>query len=218
MKHQLEADGIMLEFGSRRTLSGIYIRCETGKITGILGRNGTGKSCLMNIIYGSLPAMSKSVRFDHVSVNHAYKRPDLLTYLPQHHFIPSFLSVKSIFSHFDLEYHDFELWFPEFTSKYKSRIRDLSGGQRRLIEVYIIIKAKSAFSMLDEPFSHITPLQIDTIKELLSREKQRKGFLITDHLFHQVTDICDSLYVLKEGISYLTKDISDIEKLGYVRL
>lgn len=218
MKHQLEADGIMLEFGSRRILSGIYIKCETGKITGILGRNGEGKSCLMNIIYGSLQAMSKSVRIDHVSVNQAYQRPDLLTYLPQYHFIPSFLTVKSVFGDFHLDYHAFVQWFPEFASKYKSRIRDLSGGQRRLIEVYTIVKSTSHFSLLDEPFSHITPIQIDTMKELLRQETERKGFLITDHLFRHVTDICDSLYVLKDGRSCLIKELPDIERLGYARL
>ena len=67
MKHVLEADGIQLEFNGRKVLSDVYLKCETAKITGLLGRNGQGKSCLMNIIYGSLPS-EKSVRFDHVSI------------------------------------------------------------------------------------------------------------------------------------------------------
>lgn len=42
MIHKLEADSISLEFGSRRILSDVYLKCETGKITGLLGRNGNG--------------------------------------------------------------------------------------------------------------------------------------------------------------------------------
>ena len=218
MTHTFEADGIILEFGTRRILSDIYFKCETGKITGILGRNGQGKTCLMNVVYGSLNAISKSIRFDNVSIFQAFKRPDLLTYLPQFNFIPSFLSLKRIFSDFDLNYNEFEILFPEFKSKYNFIIRNLSGGQRRLIEVYVIIKAKSRFSMLDEPFSHLMPLQIDKIKEIINNERKTKGFLITDHMFRQVTDICDNLYILTEGKAHLTNDITEIERLGYARL
>lgn len=218
MTHTFEADGIILDFGTRRILSNIYFKCETGKITGILGRNGQGKTCLMNVVYGSLNAVSKSIRFDNHSVFEAFKRPDLLTYLPQFNFIPSFISLKRIFKDFDLNYDEFIILFPEFKSKSNFVIRNLSGGQRRLIEVYVIIKSKSKFSMLDEPFSHLMPLQIEKIKEIMHNERKTKGFLITDHMFRQVTDICDNLYVLTDGKSHLTNDITDIEKLGYVRL
>jgi ABC-type lipopolysaccharide export system ATPase subunit len=218
MTHQLEADGIILEFGTRRILSDIHLRCETGKITGILGRNGQGKSCLMNIVYGSLPALSKSVRFDNVSVFRAFKRLDLLTYLPQFSFIPSFLSLKRIFYDFNVSYREFENLFPEFKTKQELMIRNLSGGERRLVEVYVIIKSRSRFSMLDEPFSHIMPLHVEKIKEVLQNEKQVKGFFITDHMFRPATDISDDLYVLNDGKTHLTSDITDIEKLGYARL
>lgn len=97
-------------------------------------------------------------------------------------------------------------------------IKNLSGGQRRLIEVYLIIKSKSQFSMLDEPFSHLMPLHIETINELLELEKSKKGFLITDHMFHFVTKISNAVYVLTEGRTQLIKDLTDIEKLGYAKL
>lgn len=218
MTHTFEADGIILDFGTRRILSNIYFKCETGKITGILGRNGQGKTCLMNVVYGNLNAVSKSIRFDNLSIFQAFKRPDLLTYLPQFNFIPSFLSLKRIFTDFDLNYNEFAILFPEFKSKSDFVIRNLSGGQRRLIEVYVIIKSKSKFSMLDEPFSHLMPLQIEKIKEIMHNERKTKGFLITDHMFRQVIDICDSLYVLTDGKSHLTNNITDIERLGYARI
>lgn len=217
MTQQLTADGIMLSFGERRILSNIYISCDTGKVTGILGRNGTGKSCLMNIIYGTLPALSKSVRFNQISCPKAYRRPDLITYLPQFHFIPPFLSLHRIFADFSLSYPDFEQLFPDFTSLRHHCIGSLSGGQRRLVEVYVMIKTKTAFSMLDEPFSQLMPLHIDIVKSLIVNEKTTKGFLITDHLYKQVMDVCDQLYVLKDGTAYLTSDATDIEKLGYAR-
>ncbi|MHC2993727.1 hypothetical protein OB13_19890, partial [Pontibacter sp. HJ8] len=74
MIHKLEADSIQLEFDGRRILSDIHLKCETGGITGLLGRNGQGKSCLMKIIYGSLTC-EKSVRIDNRVQFEAFKRP-----------------------------------------------------------------------------------------------------------------------------------------------
>jgi ABC-type lipopolysaccharide export system ATPase subunit len=217
MQHKFEADSILFDFGTRRILSDIYIKCETGQITGVLGRNGQGKSCLMNIVYGNLNPISKSIRFDNVAVFQTFKRPDLLTYLPQFNFIPSQLTLKRIFSDFELDFSNFEKIFPDFSTKYNYAIKNLSGGERRLIEVYVIIKSNSKFSMLDEPFSHIMPIRIEKITELLEDEKLKKGFLITDHMYRYVTEISDNLYVLKEGKTHLINDISDIKKLGYAR-
>lgn len=218
MQHKFEGDGIILEFGTRRILSDIYIKCETGHVTGILGRNGQGKTCLMNTLYGNLNPLCKSVRFDDITIFQPFKRPDLLTYLPQSNFIPSHLTLKRIFSDFKLGFSCFERIFPDFSTKFRTPIGRLSGGQRRLVEVYIIIKSNSQFSMLDEPFSHLMPLDIERISELLSIETSQKGFLITDHQFRYVTEISDNLYVLTGGKTHLTKNISDIERLGYARL
>ena len=217
MTHTLEADSIQLQFNDRRILADIYLKCETGKITGLLGRNGQGKSCLMQIIYGRLKC-EKSVRFDNASQYEAFKRPDLLLYLPQFNFIPKALTVKRIFEDFELEYSSFERRFPEFQTRYKSSINSLSGGENRLVELYVIVKSKSQFAMLDEPFTHLNPVQIEKVHDLLLEEKINKGLLITDHMFRHITQICDNLYVLTNGKTYLTKSIEEIETLGYARL
>ncbi|TKC03738.1 ATP-binding cassette domain-containing protein [Pedobacter frigoris] len=218
MKHTLEADGINLEFGNRKILSDIYLKCETGKITGLLGRNGNGKSCLMNIIYGTLNATDKSIRLDGRPLLQAYKKPEILLYLPQFNFIPKFLKLKSIFTDFNLEYNELESLFPEFKTKYNSRIKNLSGGQRRLIEIYIVLKSNSKFALLDEPFSHLSPLMIETVKELLLETKKTKGLLVTDHMFRDIIDVSDDLYLLTGGRTHLTKDIKELEFLGYAKL
>ena len=217
MSHSLEADSIQLQFGLRKILSSIYLKCETGKITGLLGRNGQGKSCLMNIIYGTLEC-EKSVRIDKVTQRQAFKRPDLLLYLPQFNFIPKSLSLKRVFQDFGLDFLLFAEKFPEFSSTYKSSIGSLSGGGHRLVELYVILRSRSLFAMLDEPFTHLSPLQIEKVKELLLEEKENKGLLITDHMYRQVLDMCDNLYLLSNGKMHLAKSFADIETLGYAKL
>lgn len=216
--HKLEVDSVLLEFDLRKILSDVYLKCETGKITGLLGRNGNGKTCLMNIICGSLEPQSKSIRFDNITTLIPFKKPELLLYLPQFNFIPEHLTLKRVFNDFEIEFSFFEKLFPDISANYKSPIKLLSGGHRRIIEVFVIVKSKTQFILLDEPFSHIMPLHIEKIKELLIVEKQNKGILMTDHLYQHITSISDSLYVLSNGKTHLTKHLSDIEKLGYAKI
>jgi lipopolysaccharide export system ATP-binding protein len=217
MKHKLEVDSITLEFGLRQILTDVYLKCETGSISGLLGRNGEGKTCLMNIIYGSLKTSNKSIRFDNITVTNPFKRPDLLTFLPQYNFLPGFLSLQRIFSDFDISFIDFINYFPEFGEIEKTKIKNLSTGDRRLIEVYVIIKTKSQFSILDEPFSHLTPLQIQKVTEILVSNKSNKGFLITDHLYEQILATGDQVYVLANGKIHLSNSVAEIRNLGYLR-
>ncbi len=198
MNHVLEVDSVQLQFHGKRILSDIYLACETGKITGLLGKNGQGKSCLLRIIYGSLPC-EKSVRFDHISIRESFRRPDLLVYLPQFNFIPKSLSLGRVFQDYGLNYSEFQNRFPEFTDNNRSSISSLSGGECRLIEIYIILKSPSQFAILDEPFTHLSPLQIEKVKELLTEEKANKGLLITDHMYRHIIDLYDTLYVLSNG-------------------
>jgi len=215
--HKLEADGIELFFGTRKILSDIYIKAETGTITGLLARNGEGKTSLMNIIYGNLKANIRSVRFDDQSTPEAFKKPDLLTYLPQFNFIPASLTLQRVFKDFEIPFSDFEYDFPEFKNRQHEKISELSGGQRRLTEVYLLIKSKTQFTMLDEPFSHVMPLHLQQLSILITREKQHKGFIITDHLYKHVTDISDNIYVLKDGKTHHIKTMEEIEELGYAK-
>lgn len=216
MNHLLETDSVQLQFGLRKILSDIYLKVKTGHITGLLGRNGTGKTCLMNIIYGSLRASDSSVRIDGKAIFQTYRHPDILLYLPQFNFIPARLKVIQVFRDFQLAYDLFEAQFPEFKNKRNHRIKEISGGQQRLLEVYVTLCAPSQFVLMDEPFSHIMPIEVEKIKVILQKEKKHKGVLITDHMYRHITDISDQLYVLTGGKTQLAKTDDDLTRLGYV--
>ena len=216
MKHNLEVDSIILEFDTKRVLQDVFLKNETGKITGILGRNGTGKTCLMNIIYGELQTTNKSIRLDGTVISDAYRNPALIRYLPQFNFIPKNLKTKRIFKDFNLDFSKFIKYFPEFEKYHNSKVKTLSGGEFRILEIYSILASTTKFCMLDEPFSQVMPVHVDTIKKVISEEKKNKGIIITDHLYEHIIDICDDIYVILNGKTYLTKDRNDLIKLGYI--
>jgi lipopolysaccharide export system ATP-binding protein len=213
MPHTLTADGIQLQFGDRKVLTDIYLCCETSRITGLLGGNGQGKSSLMNIMYGTLRAYCSCIRIDGVNLPRTYRDPALMTYLPQFNFIPPSLGLKRVFSDFGVSYDDFWRLFPEVKGTHMAA---LSGGQRRLVETYVLLCSPSRFTLLDEPFTHLTPLHAGVMSGVMQEVKHRKGILITDHMYAEVTAVCDDLYLLAKGRTHVVKDIRDLETLGYI--
>ena len=92
----------------------------------------------------------------------------------------------------------------------------LSGGERRILESYLILRSPTQFVMLDEPFSQVAPLHVSTLKALIRQEKSSKGILLTDHMHRHVTDIADRLYVLADGQTHLIRGGEDLVRYGYL--
>jgi ABC-type multidrug transport system ATPase subunit len=212
----LEIENVQLSFKEKRILTDVYLKCETGTVTGLLGRNGTGKSCLMKIIFGSLSGQNQHLRIDGNYTKSVYAQKGLLSYLSQFNFIPKDLKLKSIFKDYTSDYTVFAAYFPEFLHLENEKIRNLSAGQVRLVEVYIILNIETGFVMLDEPFSHIMPLHIETLKQVILRQKQHKGILISDHLYEPILEISDNLYILKNARIQEIHSADELVKHGYI--
>lgn len=217
MKNILEIDSVILKFRSNIVLDSVYLKCETGKVTGLLGRNGSGKSSLMKIIYGELSTDYKLIHINKSVLHNSYRSSKDIKYLPQTKFIPGGLTVKSLFRDFGLDFSDLVMNFPEFEEYYTFKLNKLSGGERRVIEIFLILVSDTKFCMLDEPFTHVMPIYIERVKQIISREKKNKGIIITDHMYQHIIDVSDDLYVINNRKTYLTKDLRDIQKLGYVK-
>ncbi len=91
----LEIDNVELYFKTKPILRGVYLKAQTGKITGILGSNGCGKSCLLNIVFGNLIPKYKLIRVDNKPILKPLYKTAQVRYLPQHHFIPNRIKVKT---------------------------------------------------------------------------------------------------------------------------
>lgn len=217
MIHCLEIDGVFFEINNKSILSDIYLQSKTNLVTGLFGRNGAGKSSLMKIIFGALDC-EYSLRVDNKSIKNLNKRNEFISFLPQFNFIPKSLSINQTLYFFELNRNIFEAILPEFINKTNMKLGELSGGQRRFIELYVILFSKSKFTLLDEPFSQLSPLQIEKAKQLILQTKLKKGILMTDHLYNHIFDISDTNYILKDGKSYVIKTLLDLEELGYIKV
>lgn len=210
-----EADSINLDFSGRNILSDVYLKMQTGEVVGLLGRNGQGKTCLMQILFGTLKPRFKSLRWNGIHLKTPYLSPGCMCYLPQFSFFPGTHVVRSAFDLLEVDYASFEQFCPEFKQS-RDPFLLLSGGQKRLVETYLMIRSNTAFVMLDEPFTHLAPLQVERIKALIQEERGNKGFLISDHMFREMNGFCDRFYLISQGKTHPVEEPDKLIELGYV--
>lgn len=213
---KFEIDNVELKFSTKAILHGIYLSAEAGRITGILGSNGTGKSSLLKVLFGSLQPQHKLVRIDHEPHLPPLFSSGLVKYLPQHHLVPGGLKIRKAFSFYETNWNHFTEVFPEM-EKYKNcKMDQLSGGEVRVVEIYLSLKSPSRLVLLDEPFSHLAPVLVERIIPVITGEKEKKAIVITDQLYRPVIDLADDLYLLESGCSRLVADLSDLENYQYL--
>ena len=206
----LEIDNVELSFKNKAILNAVYFKAEKGKITGILGSNGSGKSSLLRILFGELKPTNKLIRIDSKPILKPLYAVSNISSLPQFSFVPSSFSLRKIFRIYNLDLESFCTLFSSFEKLVNFRFSKFSGGERRLIETYITIKSNVDIVLLDEPFSHLSPIYNEVLKKVILAEKENKIIVLTDHLYKNILELSDDVYLLKDGWS---KKISSPEEL-----
>lgn len=216
-KSVLEVDSVQKHFDGKIIVSDVYLKCETTDIIGLLGRNGSGKSTLLKIIFGVLPADFKFVRIDGVVKS---KTSDLLyeiSYLPQDNFIPNVFSVKktielSVDKDKLCAFYDDEM----IQLVLDKKIKHLSGGELRYLEIKLVLFNPSKFVLLDEPYNGLSPFMIEKVNILIQNNSSRKGIVITDHNYENVIRISTKLILMKEGKAHHLKNKNELVEKGYL--
>ena len=209
----IETIKISKSYGRNSILNEISINIGLNEITGLLGPNGAGKTTLFYILAGLTKPTKGEVLLNNSEITNlslSSRADSGLVYLPQEPSIFRKLTVKDnlrssletkILSKQEIEMRIVEL-MEEFniSSLAKQKGRELSGGQRRRVEIARSIALNPKFIMLDEPFAGIDPLAIDDLKELIQKlTKKGLGILISDHNVKATTDICKKIFVINSG-------------------
>ena len=216
-KHLLEIDSIQKNFGHQSIVSDVYLKCETGDIIGILGRNGCGKSTLLKIIFGVVSADFKFVRIDgKVQLKAAALFRDI-SYLHQDSCIPKSLSVKKAIQLSIPKEELLDFYADEMIHNIRDKkTRHLSGGELRYLEIKLALRNPSKFVLLDEPYNGLSPLMGEKINQLSLDNSARKGIIITDHNYQNVISVATQLTLMKEGKLHYLKDKIELVEKGYL--
>ena len=217
MSNLLEVDSIRKEFGTNQVLTDISLKCHPGDIIGLLGRNGSGKSTLLKIIFGTLNTDYKFIRINDSIVNQPFKTKNTIAYLNQDNFLPKNITVEQVVEIYSDDLDQKGFLDDEVLSKVlRTKIRNLSGGESRYLEVKLLLNLDALFVLLDEPFNGISPLQVELIKKMIIDKSLKKGILLTDHDYRNVLDVANKYYLLFDGGLKSVKTKQDLIYWGYI--
>ena len=214
----LKADSIEISFDDRKILQGIYLECKQGEVLGLLGRNGCGKSTILKVIFGSMEAGHKYIAIDGQYIKKGYQG-NQIAYLPQHHYLPSGLKIGRLAKPLvdPLLWDEFTA-FPVYQSCHNKTVDDISGGEWRQIEMLMILYSKAKFILLDEPFTHISPIQVKEFQHIIRNRAQTKGIIVTDHYYKNILEISDRLLLINNGYTKMIADREDLIRYGYLSI
>ena len=213
---KLHIDSITKSFDEKDILKDIYLSCETGNISGLLGRNGSGKSTLFQIIFGSIKGDTQYIKLNNTILQNQFDRKNKIAYLPQYSFLPRNIKIKNLINLFCDKENSAKISQSEFIQPFLNETPNtLSGGELRIIEVLLIIYSKAKFILLDELFHSLSPKIIAEIKTIIKQQTE-KGFIISDHQYHDVLDISDSIFLLSDTYLKPIKDLTELKRFNYL--
>jgi lipopolysaccharide export system ATP-binding protein len=218
MQNRLEIDSVTQAFSNRQVLTDIYLECKTGDIIGLLGRNGTGKSTLLKIIFGSLNGDNKFIRINGKIIGQPFKITGLIGYLPQHNFILQHLSVyKTASLYLNPDIVTFFLDDTVIGKLQNNKISTLSGGELRYLEIKLMLYSNHKFILLDEPFNGVAPIVVERLKSMIIGQSKAKGIILTDHDYNNVMDVANRYCLLYDGGIKHIENKHDLVKWQYLK-
>ena len=226
----LELKNIKKSFKKKEILHGIDLQIRSSEVFGLLGPNGAGKTTLFSLISGLEMTTSGKIFLDEYDITFkdiSFRASKGIIYLPQEPSVFRKLSVadnikaalQTKFKNIEIEdkYTSIMKEFDLFSLE-KQISENLSGGQRRKLEIARAFALEPKFILLDEPFAGIDPLTINEIKNIISKLRAKNvGVVISDHNAQATMDICDNISVINNGEIIASGNPSSIKENNTVQ-
>lgn len=203
MSKVLEVHNVYKRIKGKSILNGVTLSVEQGRVLGIMGPNGQGKTTLLNVIQGFLKADKGDIVIDGVAINTNSK--ESIAYLQDKNIFPKSMKIKEAITLYGNFFEDFNVekmnYYLEFMNLDRnSKIKDLSKGMSEKFNLSLVLSRKVKLYLLDEPISGVDPVSrekiLDTILENLSEES---SMIITTHYIGELERIFDDVAFLGDG-------------------
>ncbi|HDQ00717.1 MAG TPA: LPS export ABC transporter ATP-binding protein [bacterium] len=214
MAKVLSAKNLVKTYSKRTVVNKVSLDVKQGEIVGLLGPNGAGKTTSFYMITGLIRPNQGKIFLDRQDITNMpmYKRARLgIGYLPQEASIFRKLTVEenilAILENMAISRQEKKSRLESLLNELnispiaKSKGYNLSGGERRRVEITRALVTNPNFILLDEPFAGIDPIAVEDIQNIVKGlVKKGIGVLITDHNVHETLSITDRAYLLFDGV------------------
>ena len=199
----LECKHLCKKFEDKQILNDINITIPRGKIIGLLGKNGTGKTTLIKLINDLLTPTSGEVLINGGKPGIASKK--IISYLPERTYLDKEMTIAEVFKYFEEFYDNFDIQRAEKLLKdlnlnIDTHISKMSKGMQEKLQLILVMSRDAELYILDEPLGGVDPATRDYILDtILSNFNESASVLISTHLISDIERILDEVIFINEG-------------------
>lgn len=215
----LEVKNFTKMFGEKIAVNNVSFSVEKGKIFGIVGRNGAGKSTIFRTILNIIKPTEGKILYENKKIDS--KVLDRIGYLPEEgSLIPSYTVLELCEYYGSLKLMDNDeikknllMWLEEFNivEYMNKKVKDLSKGNRQKIQFIVSVLHNPELLILDEPFSGLDPVSTEELKNAILKFKdQNKIIIFSSHIMEQVEALCEEFLMIDKGNILLLGNLNEI--------
>jgi len=214
----IRAAALTKSFGATDVLRGLDLDLARGRITGLIGPNGSGKTTFIKILLGLTAADAGILSFDGEAVGRDVAYRARIGYMPQIARYPENLTVAELFALVkDVRNDDRpldETLIAQFglRDQFEKRFRTLSGGNKQKVNAALALLFRPDLLILDEPTAGLDPASSAILKDKIIAERDRGcTVLITSHIMAELDELCEDVVFLLDGRVRFAGSLSDIK-------
>ena len=210
----LSLASITKNYGMKRALDSVDLELSGGKIVGLLGPNGSGKTTMIKIIVGIMRQSSGVIKIDGNEPSEITKR--MVAYLPDKDYLDENMDIRETIKMFADYYEDFSIKTAEellgkLNISTSSKIKTLSKGNREKLQLILVMSRRARLYILDEPIAGVDPAARDYIlNTIISNYNEEATVLMSTHLIADVEGILDEAIFIKDGKIILHDSVDNI--------
>ena len=215
----LQCRDLSKKFSGRPALNGINMDIPRGRIIGLLGPNGSGKTTFMKLANGLLVPSGGSILIDGHKPGPETKQA--VSYLPDKDYLPDWMKVKDLVKMFTEFYKDFDhLKAQDMLQRLSindgQRLKSLSKGTKEKVQLILAMSRQAQLYLLDEPIGGVDPAARDYIlNTIISNYNENGTVIISTHLIADVEQVLDDVIFIKDGSIAACTSVDEIrEKEG----
>jgi ABC-2 type transport system ATP-binding protein len=218
----IEIKNLTKTFGNVTALDNINLGLEKNKIYGLLGRNGAGKTTMLNLITNKLFPASGEITIDGESVVENDRALSKIYFMTEKNLYPEYMTVKTAFKWGKEFYPNFDENYAKalsekFMLKTNKKIKSLSTGYKSIFKIILALACNAPVILLDEPVLGLDANHRDLFyKELLLNYSENpRTIVVSTHLIEEAADIIEDVIVIKEGQIIIHDSVEKVLSQGY---
>ena len=214
MKTILECKNLTKRYGKKTALNHINLTLKSGRIIGLLGPNGSGKTTMIKLINGLLTPTEGQVLIDGMAPG--VKTKSIVSYLPERTYLDESMRITEAIEYFEDFYRDFDRkrafqMLKKVHLEPSARIKTLSKGNKEKVQLILVMSRRAKLYCLDEPIAGVDPAARDYIlSTIIGNYEPDATILLSTHLITDVENILDEVVFIKDGHITMQEEVETI--------